>query len=334
MWRTGETERSRSWTPRRTTVAATIPVGTFPAGLALHSATRRLYVANFLDDTVSVINTDTLSVLSTIPVARRPRGLAVDAAGQRLFVAGFDDGRVQAIDTGTGTVTLDVASGGLNPLDLMLGPRGTRLYVAHLQEDAGRGRARRRDAGTRRFGERARRTRCLCGPGAAAAAGAAGHRLARRRAGRLRPGAGPRGSRSDTSCGRLAVARRRRGHIRDGVRARGLGDRRRRPFRVRYLAAVDGRQPGCLASYDSLRTPGPSASADPAGKHVHPLRRGRHLQHGRVLGPASACRNDHLRAFPRGTGRCRVPDRGANPSSPRRGRPTAASISSRTTSAT
>ena len=118
-------------------VVATLPVGTFPAGLALHTGTRRLFVANFLDDTVSVIDTETLTVVSTIPVARRPRGLAVDAAGGRLFVAGFEEGRVQAIDTGTGAVTLEASSGGLNPLDLMLGPRGARLYVAHLQETQG-----------------------------------------------------------------------------------------------------------------------------------------------------------------------------------------------------
>jgi YVTN family beta-propeller protein len=118
-------------------VVATIPVGTFPAGLALHTPTRRLYVANFLDGTVSVIDTLARSVLSTLPVVRTPRALAVDAAGQRLFVAGFDDGRVQVIDTGTGAVTLEASSGGLNPVDLMFGPRGRRLYVAHLQETQG-----------------------------------------------------------------------------------------------------------------------------------------------------------------------------------------------------
>jgi YVTN family beta-propeller protein len=119
------------------TVTGTVPVGTFPAALSLHRASRRLYAANFFDDTVSVIDTDTLSVVSTFPVARRPRGLAVDAAGQRLFVAGFEDGRVQAVDTATGTVSLDAASGGPNPLALLLGPQGTRLYVAHLQEEQG-----------------------------------------------------------------------------------------------------------------------------------------------------------------------------------------------------
>lgn len=118
-------------------VLATISVGTFPAGLVLHGGSQRLYVANFFDDTVSAIDTAALSVLSTIPVSRGPRGLAVNAAGDRLFVAGFEHGRVQVIDTGTGNVVLEASSGGLNPLDLMLGPDGTRLYVAHLQASQG-----------------------------------------------------------------------------------------------------------------------------------------------------------------------------------------------------
>jgi YVTN family beta-propeller protein len=121
----------------RNTVVAEVPVGRFPSGLALHRGTRRLYVANFFDDTVSVIDTAALSVVRTIPVARGPRALAVAAAGQRLYVASFDDARVQIVDPATGTVTLEAASGGLNPMDLMLGPDGTRLYVAHLQESDG-----------------------------------------------------------------------------------------------------------------------------------------------------------------------------------------------------
>jgi YVTN family beta-propeller protein len=116
---------------------ATLPVGAFPIGLALHGASGRLYVANFLDDTVSVIDTTARTVSSTIPVVKRPRGLAVDAAGQRLYVAGFDEGRVQAIDTATGTPTLEMPSGGHNPLDVTLGAQGTRVYVAHLQQTQG-----------------------------------------------------------------------------------------------------------------------------------------------------------------------------------------------------
>jgi YVTN family beta-propeller protein len=118
-------------------VLATIPVGSFPFGLALDARADRLYVANFFDDTVSVIDTNTLSVVSTIPVARRPRSLALNAKKRRLFVAGFEDGRLQVIDTRTGIVTQEAPSGGQNPVDLMLGPLGKHLYVAHFQDSRG-----------------------------------------------------------------------------------------------------------------------------------------------------------------------------------------------------
>src|SRR4029079_16887033 len=122
---------------RSDAVVATLAVGTFPAGLAFHRGTPRLYVSDSFDDTVSVIDTATLSVVSTFPVARAPRGLAVDGAGARLYVASFDDGLVQVLDTATGAVVRQAGSGGANPLDLMLSPDGTRLYVAHLQDGQG-----------------------------------------------------------------------------------------------------------------------------------------------------------------------------------------------------
>jgi len=113
-------------------VVQAVAVGQRPTGLALHHATKRLYVANFLGDTVSVIDTTTLSVIASVPVARRPRGLVVDQAAGRVYVAGFDDAVIDVIDTATNTVLFQAPSGGVNPMDLMLGPGGQRLYVAHL----------------------------------------------------------------------------------------------------------------------------------------------------------------------------------------------------------
>lgn len=115
---------------RTAKVVATVRVGTFPAGLAVHRG--RLYVANFADDTVSVIDTRTLAVTATVPVARRPRGMALDRSGTRLFVASFEQSVIDVIDTATGAVVQSAPSGALNPVDLMMGPDGTRLYVAHL----------------------------------------------------------------------------------------------------------------------------------------------------------------------------------------------------------
>jgi YVTN family beta-propeller protein len=115
------------------TVVATLPVGDFPVGLALDQAAGRLYVSNFLDDTVTVVDTVALAVTATIPVTGHPRGLALDPAAGRLYVAGFENAEVQAIDTASDQVVLSAPSGGTNPVDLALGPGSERLYVVHFQ---------------------------------------------------------------------------------------------------------------------------------------------------------------------------------------------------------
>ena len=58
------------------TVTATIPVGSSPGGVAADPKTNTIYVADFLDNTVSVISGRTDTVTATIPVGAgrsRPR---------------------------------------------------------------------------------------------------------------------------------------------------------------------------------------------------------------------------------------------------------------------
>jgi YVTN family beta-propeller protein len=65
-------------------VAARIPVGRSPKGIALSSDGASLYVANRLDDTVSVIDTATRSVARTIQLGV-PAELTPQRRGERLF---------------------------------------------------------------------------------------------------------------------------------------------------------------------------------------------------------------------------------------------------------
>ena len=55
----------------------TIPVGTFPAGIAVTPDGTRVYVANFDDNTVSVIARPGNTVVATIPVGLAPYGVAI-----------------------------------------------------------------------------------------------------------------------------------------------------------------------------------------------------------------------------------------------------------------
>jgi YVTN family beta-propeller protein len=65
-------------------VVARIPVGLNPRGLALTADGRRLFVANRLDDTISVIDTRTNRVASTITLAG-PKAISVLRHGEQTF---------------------------------------------------------------------------------------------------------------------------------------------------------------------------------------------------------------------------------------------------------
>ena len=65
-------------------VAARIPVGRAPKGLALSPDGKRLYVANRMDDSISVVDTAARRVTSTISLARGAR-LTPERRGERLF---------------------------------------------------------------------------------------------------------------------------------------------------------------------------------------------------------------------------------------------------------
>jgi YVTN family beta-propeller protein len=85
-------------------VTATIPVGTYPAGVAVNPPTDTAYVTNYNDDTVSVIDVATNAVTATIPVGNGPVGVAVNPATGTIYVTNQNDGTVSVISaTGPGS---------------------------------------------------------------------------------------------------------------------------------------------------------------------------------------------------------------------------------------
>jgi len=66
---------------------------------------QRAYITNKIDNTVSVIDVATNSVIATIPVGASPQGVAVSNDGSKVYIAYSDDYTMSVIDVVTNTVS-------------------------------------------------------------------------------------------------------------------------------------------------------------------------------------------------------------------------------------
>jgi PQQ-dependent catabolism-associated beta-propeller protein len=115
------------------------PVMAFLAGTATAlsvqlAVAETIYVSNELDNTISVIDAETLAVVATVPVGRRPRGLALGRDGRSLYVAAGDDNRIDLVDLATRETTGHLPSGE-DPEVFAVHPDGKRLFVANENDN-------------------------------------------------------------------------------------------------------------------------------------------------------------------------------------------------------
>jgi YVTN family beta-propeller protein len=68
------------------TAIATLPVGNCPYDISVNPTWPRAYVANYISDNVSVINTNDQSVITTLKVGKGPYGITVNPKGNRIYV--------------------------------------------------------------------------------------------------------------------------------------------------------------------------------------------------------------------------------------------------------
>ncbi len=115
-------------TPPPPCVVATVPVGSFPGGVAVNPAGTLAYVANQGDGTVSVIRTsDNTVVGGPLPVGVQPWGVAVSADNSLVYV-GLGNGGVAVIDVNnSNNVSVIPGVGGLlNGIVVV----GSRVFVS------------------------------------------------------------------------------------------------------------------------------------------------------------------------------------------------------------
>lgn len=94
----------------------------------------KAYVANFKDNTVSVIDTEGGKVIATIPVAAGPHGMAITQDGSTLYVSGDASSSLDIIDTALDKVvkTINV---GKTPNGVALTPDNKLLLVTVYDEN-------------------------------------------------------------------------------------------------------------------------------------------------------------------------------------------------------
>src|SRR2546425_5034515 len=89
-------------------VVATIPVGQYPAGVAITPNGAFAYVANFNSNSVSVIGTATNTVTATVTVGTNPLGVAITPNGAFAYVTNYTSYSVSVISTTTNAVVASV----------------------------------------------------------------------------------------------------------------------------------------------------------------------------------------------------------------------------------
>lgn len=111
-------------------------VGFLPTAVAVTPDGNLVYVTNNGSGTVSVYNTQTLSVESTVMVGTGPTGIAISPDGVRVYVANRGSNSVSVFDALTGTEAtnspLDVSGVAMAPTAVAINPLGTTAYVSNV----------------------------------------------------------------------------------------------------------------------------------------------------------------------------------------------------------
>jgi len=97
---------------------------------ASHAFAMTIFVSNEKDNTITVLDGDTLEIKKTIKVARRPRGIVLSPDFKELFVAAGDGDIMDVIDTQTLEVKRQLESGP-DPELMAVDPKGEVIYIAN-----------------------------------------------------------------------------------------------------------------------------------------------------------------------------------------------------------
>ena len=116
---------------------ASIPVSTgkIPCAIAINSKTNTLYVANYGDDSVTVIDGSKHVAVATVHVGAQPHAIAVDAKTNLIYVANTHGNSVTVID-GVSNVAVTSLEAGINPYAITVDSQNGMVYVANMDQQS------------------------------------------------------------------------------------------------------------------------------------------------------------------------------------------------------
>ena len=88
-----------------------VPVGKEPRSVATLVSKPWAYIANTVDGTVSVIDTESFATIATVTVGTEPQAVVSSPNGRFVYVANANDNTVQVIDTNTNGVVATIPVG-------------------------------------------------------------------------------------------------------------------------------------------------------------------------------------------------------------------------------
>ena len=104
-------------------------LGNGPRGLAVSDDNSTLYVANFLDDAVYVVNLVLDTVTTSIPVAHQPTSVVITPDRSKIYVSS-ESKTITEIDPDINMV-VDTITTPFFPIELAITPDGSSIYVAY-----------------------------------------------------------------------------------------------------------------------------------------------------------------------------------------------------------
>jgi YVTN family beta-propeller protein len=114
---------------------STTTAGNMPCAIRIDAKHKRIYVANYVDNTISVLDAASKKPIATIPVGERPQAIALDESADLIYVANTRSNSISVIDGAQLRVVATLPTG-KNPYAIAVDTNHGGVYAADLSEQS------------------------------------------------------------------------------------------------------------------------------------------------------------------------------------------------------